>query len=67
MGYPTVQSIMNRFYFPDNRLWFSSSIPHTSAKHSFILLLLYQNTYKPAHDKTYNKTCAIRGDSDQPA
>ena len=26
MGNPTVQSILNLFYFPDNGLWFSSPI-----------------------------------------
>ena len=29
--------------------------------------LFAQVIYKPAHDKTYNKTCATSEDSDQPA
>ena len=28
--YPIIQSIINRFYFPDNRLRVSSPIPYTS-------------------------------------
>ena len=33
----------------------------------FLLLDLIFKINKPAHDKTYNKTCATSEDSDQPA
>ena len=32
-----------------------------------MILLNFLDQYEPAHDKTYNKSCATSEDSDQPA